>query len=272
MKANVFKLLAFFFFSAIVSMTYAQEQPENVYVEVACYKAKAGADLLPFMKEKGMAFNQKAQAKGALMDWVLLETLYPNGEESDCDYRGVTVFTDMKQLDMMVAPDFGPTTAGEAFGEEAMAVWEEFQKMAHFKGSQVYELKMSALPGPSGAMISSMRMMNIPGENMQAYMEMEEKVWMPLVKKAVEKGQLKDYSVWSRMMPSGERYDGNIVSVADFDSFSHMGAIDFAEIAKLFEEVHPGKNIMDAIKKSESLGEVVSEETIRFVTSLSNPQ
>lgn len=259
-------------FSFLVTVTYSQEQPDNIFVEVACFKVKDGADLLPFMKEKGMAFNQKAQAKGALMDWVLLETLYPNGEECECDYRGVTVFTDMKQLDMMVAPDFGPTTAGEAFGDMAMANWQEFQKMAHFKGAQVYELKMSALPGPSGAMISSMRIMNIPGENIQAFMEMEKNVWMPLVKKAVEKGHLKDWSVWERKMPSGEKYDGNIVSVADFDSFSHMGAIDFAEIAKLFEEVHPGKNIMDAIKKSESLGDLVSEETVRFVTSLSNPQ
>ncbi len=71
-------------------------------------------------------------------------------------------------------------------------------------------------------------------------------------------------------MRSGEMWDGNYISVADFDSFAHMGKVDFAEIAKIFKQVHPDMDMMEAIKKSESLGTLVNEETLRVMTRLNN--
>ncbi|NNM21981.1 MAG: hypothetical protein HKO54_00390 [Flavobacteriaceae bacterium] len=268
---NVFRVLSVLLLSVFLSSAFAQERPENIYIEMACFKVKDGGDLLTFMKEKGTAFNKKAQAKGAILDWILLESLYPNGGEAKCDYRTVTVFTDMSQLDMMTAPDFGPKTAGEAFGDQAMATWEEFQSLAKFKGSQVYELKASAIDGPTYSPISSARFMNIPAEKSNEFLAQEKDVWMPVVKEAIAAKILNDYSVWERVFPQGDDFDGNYITVADFSSFAQMGKIDMAKVAALFKKAHPDKDMMAEMKKSMSMGEFTKEETVRIAARLNQP-
>jgi len=269
---NVYKALGFILFMALfVVNVNAQEEtmPENIYVDVSCIKAKSGA-IVPFMMEKGLAFNKEAQKRGVLLDWILLEVVYPNGADCKCDYRGVSVFTDMAQLDELTKTETGFAIATAAFGDKAQATYEEWLSLHTYNGSQVYELKLFALPGPSGANMSSVRFYNVPWDKMQEFEKMEETVWKPVVMAAVEAGMLRDWSVWQRLMPSGEMWDGNYLSVADFDSFAHMGKVDFAEIAKIFKRVHPDMDMMEAIKKSEAMGTLVNEETLRVMTRLNN--
>lgn len=258
------------FMTLFVVNATAQEQttPENVYIDVSCIKAKSPA-LHSFMMEKGVAFNEEAQARGIILNWVLLQALYPNGEDCACDYRSVTVFTDMAQLDQLTMSETGLSIATAVFGDKAQATYEEWLSLAADKGSQVYEFKVGALPTNSSS-ISSIRFYNVPADKGQEFEEMEETVWKPVVIAAIEAGLLRDWSVWQRILPSGNMWDGNYITVAHFDSFAHMSKIDMAGIAKIFQKVHPGKDMMEAVKKSQALSTLVSEETMRVVARLNN--
>ena len=257
------------FMTMFVVNLNAQEEsmPENVYIDVSCIKAKSEA-LLPFMMEKGMAFNKEAQARGILLDWILLEMVYPNGADCKCDFRAVTVFTDMAQLDELTKSETGFAIATAVFGDKAQATYEEWLSLHTDNGSQVYEFKVGALP--TNANMSSVRYYNVPADKGQEFEEMEEMVWKPVVMAAIEAGMLRDWSVWQRIFPSGDMWDGNYILVAHFDNFAHMGKIDFAEIAKIFQKVHPGKDMMEAIKKSQALSTLVNEETMRVMARLNN--
>lgn len=243
------------------------QAPEKVYVEVGCIKAKSDA-LLPFMMEKGTAFNKQAQKMGLIDNWVLMQVMYPNGEDCECDFRSITAFSSMKQLDDLTKGDTGMQIAGAAFGEQAQAVYEEWVTLAAEKGSAIYEMKVSGLDQRVNVPLSSMRFHNVAPDKLAEFEAMESEVWKPLVVEAIKEGALSDWHVWERIMPSGSNFDGNYVTVANFESFAHMGAIDMAQIGQMFEKVHPGKNIMDAVAKSQSLSEVVKEETAKTLVNL----
>lgn len=249
----------------------AQDAPEKIYVELSCIKSKSEG-LEDFIKKEGIAFNKEAQKRGMLLDFVVLKVLYPNGEDCKCDYRLVTVYNDMKQLDMFMAPNIGYEIATKAFGDKAQAVWEKWQSLGSDKGSEIFELKIAAQPGPSNAAMSIANFINVkPGMEME-YEKMEREVWMPVVKEAMKAGMLKDWTIWGRVLPQGEHLDGNYIQVVDIDNFAQMGSWEWEEFGKIFAKVHPGVNMMETIKKAQSLSTLGHDETVMFVTSLSNPK
>lgn len=265
------KLIYLFCLTFIIqTLSFAQEAPENVYVEIGCFKSKS-ENIGPWMKENGMKFNKAAQEAGAVLDWVLVETMYPNGEECKCDFRMVTVFTDMKQLDMMLDPDFGPKMAGKAFGEKAQDMYQEFQGMASFVGSQIYELKSGALDGPSYAAMSMINFIQVDNDKKSDYNKMVDDVWMPAVREAIKAGYLRDYSVWERIM-GGSDDDGNYITVMDFDNFAYLDNMKNMDFPSIFKKVHPNKDLKDIMEKSDKLSEDVNQEVVRLVVALNNPK
>jgi hypothetical protein len=245
--------------------------PEKVYVEIGCIKSKS-PDLESFMKDKGMAFNKEAQARGMIMDFIVLKVLFPNGEDCKCDYRVVSVFTDLKQMDMLTAPNAGYEIATKAFGDQAQAVYEEWKTLGSDKGSEIFELEMSAIPGPSGSDMSIANFVNVkPGMEME-YEKMEREVWMPVVKEAIKAGMLNDMTIWSRVMPAGEHLDGDYIQVIDLNNFAQMGGWEWEEFGKIFQKVHPGVDMMEMVKKSDALSTLGHNETVQVIARLNNPQ
>ncbi|MBT8262031.1 MAG: L-rhamnose mutarotase [Bacteroidia bacterium] len=264
----IVSLLLFFSPGSIVS----QDAPEKMYVEIGCLKSKSD-NLEAFIKDKGMAFNREAQAKGMLLDFIVLKVIYPNGEDCKCDYRMVSVYNDMKQLDMFMKPNIGYEIATKAFGgqEQAQAAWEEWQGVGVDKGSELFELEMSAMPGPSGSDMSIANFVNVkPGMEME-YEKMEREVWMPVVKEAIKAGMLNDMTIWSRVMPAGEHLDGDYIQVIDINNFAQMGSWEWEEFGKIFQKVHPGVDMMEMVKKSNALSTLGHNETVQVVARLSDP-
>ncbi|WP_223033914.1 hypothetical protein [Hanstruepera marina] len=265
------KLIYLLFFTFIFQApSFGQEAPENVYVEIGCIKSKSN-ELGSWLKENGIKFNKAAQEAGAVLDWVLVETMYPNGEECKCDYRMVTVFTDMKQLDMMIAPDFGPRTAGKAFGDKALEMYNTFQSMADFVGSQIYILRSSALQGPSYSAMSMINFIQVDDDNKSDYRKIVDDVWMPAIREAVKAGHLRDFSVWERIM-GGADDEGNYITVLDFDSFTYLDNMKNMDFPTIFKKVHPDKDLKEIREQSDQLSEDVKQEIVRLVAALNKPE
>jgi hypothetical protein len=245
--------------------------PEKVYAEVGCVKAKS-PELEGFLKERAMSYAKVAQKKGMLLDFVVLKSVFPNGEDCKCDYRIVSVYNDMAQLDMFMKPDAGREIATAAFGDQAQAVYQKWQSLGADKGSELYELKMAALPGPSGSAMTMANFLNVEPANGMAYEKMEREVWMPVVKEAIKSGMLVDMTIWERVIPNGSNMDGNYIQVIDLNNFAQMGGWEWEEFGKIFQKVHPGVDMMEMINKSDELSQVAYNETLMHVTSLSNPQ
>ncbi len=248
-----------------------QETSDRVYVEVGCLKAKS-PELGAFMMNEGMQFNKEAQAMGMLEDFIVLKVMYPNGEDCKCDYRVVTVFTDMKQLDMLTASDTGPKVATKAFGDKAMEVYERMQSLTTNKGSEIFELSMSAVPGPANAAISMVNFLEVEPGKQQEFEKMEKEVWLPVVREAIKAGMLKDFTIWSRVMPSGDAFMGDYIQVYDINNFAQMEAWEWEEFGKIFQKVHPEKDMMKLIEQSVALSTVVYSETLKVMGSLNQGQ
>ena len=261
--------LAMFLLS--VGQTNAQEAAQKVYVDVGCIKVKnpGNPENDAFLMNDAMAYNKVAMQKGMIMDFLLFRMMYPNGDDCKCDYRMVTVHGDMAQLDMFAAPDSGMKIAGEAFGDQAMAKWEKWLSLYNFKGSELFELTMSASDGPVYSPMTHVNFMSVMPENGMAYETMEKDVWMPVVKEAMKEGMLMDMTIWKRVMPNGKGYEGDYIQVVDIENFAQMGGWEMEKFAAIFKKVHPEADMMEMMEKSGKLSKVVRDETMMMMGRLS---
>lgn len=273
MKTNVKSSVAGVFLAVVFlfsfGVTNAQERPEKVYIEVGCIKEK-GPELESFILNEGMAFNKVSRDKGQILDFIVLKVLYPNGDDCRCDYRVVSVYSDLAQLDELVKPNAGFEIANEAFGDKAQEVYNKWKSIGIDRGSEIFELKMEAIDGPSYSPMSMVNFINVEPGHSADYEKMQKEVWMPVVKEAAKEGMLTDISIWERVLPEGNDFDGDYIQVIDIKNFAQMGSWEMSKFAAIFQKVHPGKDLAETIKKSDKLTKLGHDETMQVIGRLSD--
>lgn len=249
----------------------AQETAEKTYVEVGCLKAKVpgNPELEAFLMDEAMAYNKVAMEKGMILDFLVFRMMYPNGDDCKCDYRMVSVYNGMAQMDMFTPADTGMKLATEAFGDGAQAAWEKWMSLVNYKGSEIFELTMSASEGPVYSPMTHVNFMSVKPDNAMAYEKMEQDVWMPVVKEAMKQGMLEDMTIWRRVMPNGKGYEGDYIQVVDIENFAQMGSWEMEKFAAIFQKVHPGVDIGEMMQKSNKLSKVLRDETMMLMGRLS---
>ena len=266
--SSVLLLILFLFSTAFLN---AQDAPDKVYVEVGCIKVKnpGNPENESFLMNDAMAYNKVMMEKGMIVDFLVFRMMFPNGDDCKCDYRIVSVYNGMAQMDLSTAPDTGMMVAGEAFGDQAQAKWQKWLSLYNFKGSELFELTVSASDGPVYSPMTHVNFVSVKPENSMAYEKMEKEVWMPVVKEAMKDGMLMDMTVWRRIMPTGKGYEGDYIQVVDIENFAQMGTWDMEKFAAIFKKVHPEVDMMEMMEKSNKLAKVARDETMMMMGRLS---
>lgn len=262
------------FLCALFSMVFftpdmhSQDAP-NIFFEMECIKKKSD-DFIPIMKEEGMKFNHALMKEGVILDWILMEVVYPNGRDCDCDYYMVTVLDGMKNLDHLWSQEKMGGIVKKVMGNRSMdALMDRFNNAAEPRGSMLYSLIDEVFPGPEGnGNLVQINFMTVPQANADAYIEAERNVWKPIHAEASKAGMMNDWMLAGRVFPRGTEWAGNYITIDMFDSFEQMSRMNMWDAA---EKAHPDKeNLGDVLTASSELREISRSETWKWVMSASD--
>lgn len=248
-------------------MLHAQDAP-TIFFEMECIKTKSD-DFIPIMKEEGMKFNKTLIEEGVILDWVLMQVIYPNGRDCDCDYYMVTVMDNMKHLDYLWSREKMGGIIKKVMGDRNMdALMNRFEAAAEPRGSMVYQMMDEVIPGPEGnGGMAQINFMTVPQENADEYISAERNVWKPIHKEATKAGMMKDWMLAGRVFPRGTDWAGNYITIDMFDSFEQMSKMNMWEAA---QKAHPGKDLEKVLPASSALREISRSETWKWVMSASD--
>ncbi len=267
-KILVAFLCALFSTVFLLPDSIAQDAP-NIFFEMECIKKKSD-DLIPLMKEEGMKFNHALMKEGVILDWILMEVVYPNGRDCDCDYYMVTVLDGMKNLDYLWSHEKMGGVVKKVMGDRSMdALMDRFNNAAEARGSMLYSLIDEAIPGPDGnGRLAQVNFMTVDDANADAYVDAERNIWKPIHKESAKSGMIKDWMFISRVFPRGTAWAGNFVTIDMFDSFEQMSKMNMWDAA---EKAHPNEeNLGQVLSASAGLREITRSETWKWVMSASD--
>ena len=252
-----------FFIPSII----AQDNP-NIFFEMECIKKKSD-DLIPIMKEEGLKINHALMKEGVILDWILMEVIYPNGKDCDCDYYMITVFRDMKNLDYLWSHQKMGAMVKKVMGDRSMdALMNRFNEAAEARGSMLYSLMDEVIPGPEGnGSLVQVNFMTVDESNADSYIDAERNVWKPIHAESAKAGTMADWMLIGRVFPRGTAWAGNYATIDMFDSFEQMDKLNLWDSAK---KAHPDKDLGKILPASSSLREITRSETWKWVMSASN--
>ena len=103
-----------------------------------------------------------------------------------------------------------------------------------------------------------------PGHDNE-YLQLEQKTWKPVHEARVKAGNAVGWYLYQVLSPSGTEVHHNYVTVAIYNNFEAMEN-PFPEA--LFTKVHPGVNMADFFKSTNSARDLVRSETWRWVEQI----
>ena len=240
-EKSLFTLMVLIFVTSfnLSAQDDVKEAPENVYVEVLCFKSKAPGATKMF-KEWGKAFHEELIRQGVLVNWSFYYVDFPNGEDCECNYREVRAFTDIKSMDKLSSEEFTMGVAAEVFKDQDLeAMMKQFSETVEFRNSQVYVMKDELVPGPSNSHMIVVNYMDVAPGMGDEYVQMEREVFKPVHAENHKNGNLTDWSLWQKILPYGSDSDHDYLTVDVWGSYENM-ANNNAE--KAWKVVHPDKD------------------------------
>ena len=247
----------------------AQDQPENVFVAMWCIKAKT-QDAMSLIKNDIKPFEESLIKKGLSMDWILMRTEFPSGNECKCDYYSMQVFSDHKLLEFFSNREKVMAHFTKTFPDkDPVKLMERFKAAIDDGGTQVYYLQDVVVPGPTGGQFVTVNYMNVAAGNEGAYAKMENEVFKPVHKEAVAQGYMKDWVLMQRIMPRGTDFDGNFITV---DVHGSMENAMRPVPSEIWKKVHPDVDQNEMYRKMAKLRELKRAELWQFVMKADRPK
>ena len=255
---SLFVLLALLFVSSVqLTAQDAKEAPKNIFIEVACFKSKAPG-VSEMFKKYGKAWHEELIRQGVLINWAFFAVDFPNGEDCECNYREVRVFTDMKTMDKLSSPEYGMEVAQKVFPDEDLELlMKSFRDKIDFRHSTVYELKDELIPGPSNSNMIVVNFMDVKPGMGSEYEKMESEVFKPVHSASQKAGHLVDWSLWERVLPYGSSFDHDYLTVDVWGSYENMAK---ADSGASWKAVYPDKNPADIYKKMAETRDLLKAE------------
>ena len=257
-------------FSLVFSVDLqAQDQPTDVYIAMWCMKAKSN-DAMSLIKNDMKPFEESLIKAGLSMDWVLMRTEFPNGDDCKCDYYSMQVFSDYKLLEFFANREKVMAHFTKTFPDKDLKkLGERFEAAIEDGGTQIYVIQDYIVPKGVEAQFATVNYMNVADGNGATYAKMENEVFKPVHKEAVAQGYMKDWVMLQRIMPRGSDFDGNYVTV---DVHGSMENVMRSIPNEIWEKVHPGVDQNEMYSKMAKLRELKRAELWQFVMTADRPK
>jgi hypothetical protein len=252
-------------FTALLAGTaLAQQAQPDRYVVVSYIKALPGQEAAyrSYLTTTGKKVYQELMAADAnLLTWSSAQAMHQGMEHgSDFDFVGATVYA---------GPPPEPGTNVDAIlmkaaGMSQADLGKKLATMRTIVGTEVLRYRAGTMaPGvlKEGDVRVVGRVKVKPGMG-DEYYEMAKSMAEPMMQARVAGGELKSWSLWSRVFPSGAATSYDALTVTYFkDLASAIKGLDAAKGVEAFQKTHPGKSYAAYVNN----GRDYSELQQRFV-------
>lgn len=264
-------LLTSLFLSFLAINIHAQDQtpPENLFFEVACFKAKS-PNTMAFFEKWSKPIHEEMIRQGILLDWDFYTVDYPNGSDCDCQYRAVRIFKDIASLDKIKSEKIRNEIVKKIWPGKSIAdVREDFRKNVEFKHAEVYKLVDALIPSKTTSKLLVVNFMDVKPMDRKTYLDMELEIFKPLHASSHKANILVDWFVAEREIPYGVNVKTDYITVDKFNSYEDYYSNNFSE---LFKSTHPTLNFEETMQTMAKKRSLLKAEIWRYVPNISaNP-
>jgi hypothetical protein len=237
--------LALVLMAACVAPALAQQAQPDLYVQVSYIKVLPGqeASYRSYLTTTGKKVFQEMQAANPnFLLWTSAEVMYQGMEHgSDFDFVGAAVYSG-------TPPEPGANNDAilmKAAGMSQADLSKKLSAMRTIVGTEVLRYRAGTItPGVlrEGDFRVTSRVRIKPGMG-DEYYAMAKDVAEPVMKARVANGDLKSWSLWQRIFPSGAATSYDSLTVTYFkDLASAIKGLDAAKGAETFLKTHPARN------------------------------
>jgi hypothetical protein len=269
MARPVFRMsLAFVLVSLIAGVAFTQQPEPDRYVAVTyikvlpgqgeAYRAHLATNAKKFYKEL-MATNAN------VLTWSAARAMYQGMEHgNDFDYVAATVFAGSP-------PEPGANMDAvfqKAVGMSQAEYGQKLTAMRTVVGTEVLR-RRAGTTGPGAFKEGDFRVVArirvTPGMG-DEYIAMAQTMTQPLMQARVAGGELKGWSMWSRVFPAGAGTSYDAMTVTHWkDLASAIRGLDPAKGLEAFAKAHPGKNYATFINNGADYSQLQQRNIMQVV-------
>jgi hypothetical protein len=251
--------LAFLFTALFYGAALAQQAPPDLYVSVSYIKVLPGQDdaYRSYLTTTAKKLYQELMAANpSFLSWSSARAMYQGMEPgTDFDYVGASIYAGPP-------PEPGANLDAiylKATGTSQADIGKKLAAMRTVVGTEVLRYRAGVrLPGvlKEGDFRVVNRIKIKPGMA-DEYVDMAQTVTQPVMAERIANGELKSWSLWSRVFPAGVAvsYDGFTVQYFK-DLASAIKGLDAAKGVQGFLKVHPGRNFATYVNNARDYSDV----------------
>lgn len=218
---TLYSCLILFLLCGCLNVAFSQDNRVSRYISVAFIKSKSD-EFLAIEKGTWAPVHRQLIKEGRKIAWYLYQVKYPSGSNVSYDYVRFDIFTEWKQVE---APYAGvneiikkthPGLDVPAFNKQASQsrdlVWE-----------QLYEVIAEAankVKVPSKFMVVN-QVKTVPDSESE-YVNLERTYFKPFHAERVAIGIMNNWGLYKRMLPYGEKYEYNYVTLNGFTTWEDI--------------------------------------------------
>jgi hypothetical protein len=254
----------------------AQQAEPDRYVVVSYIKVLPGQDdaYRDYITTTGKkVFQEMMAATPDFLAWSVARTMYSGvGEGADYDYVGASVYSGPP-------PEPGATNmdpiAQKAAGMSNADLQKKLATMRTIVGMEILR-RQAGTTSPGGSFKEGdFRVVNRIRieENMGSeYMNMVKTMSQPTMQARVDGGELKGWSVWSRVFPAGAATSYDVLGVTYWkDLASALKGLDPAKGVEAFTKAHPGKNYAAYVSDARDYSDLQQRGLMQVIALVERP-
>jgi hypothetical protein len=267
--------LAFLFTALLAGTALAQQAQPDRYVVVSYIKVVPGQEAAyrAYLTTTAKKVYQELMAANAnLLTWSSAQTMYQGMEHgSDFDFVGAAVYSG-------APPEPGTNVDAAIMKAAGMSQADLGKKLATMRtvvGTEVLRYRAgTTAPGvlKEGDVRVVGRVKIKPGMA-DEYYESAATTGEPVMKARVADGELKSWSVWSRVFPSGAGVSYDALTVSYFkDLASAIKGLDARKGVEAFLKAHPGKNFVTAVNNTRDYSDLQQRFVMQVISLVERAQ
>lgn len=214
MSLRNFTFSAALFAGLTIQLAPAQDQP--IYLRSICTKAEPGKgpEIEELLGKNAIKVAQYNISQGRLARFVVLRNTYPAGSSAECDYIS-SFFYNGPPPESNQPAEWAAAKVGMTYE----AFLAKLRSLSHTVRVEIYVARARVGSSQVGDYVAINRM---KVHDFAAWSELETKIWKPLQEARVKDGQLRAWSSYSRVLPSGDAQPYHAMTADIFPSWDVM--------------------------------------------------
>jgi hypothetical protein len=236
-------------------------QDESVYLRSICTKVQAGKgpELEDLLSKNALKASEYNISQGKLARYVVLRNAYPAGSSAQCDYLSSFLYRG-------APPETTPeiTSAAWAAAKTGLSYSAFLAKLNSIGHTVRVELFAAQARTTGSSQVGDYIALNrMKVHDTAAWKELETRIWKPMQEARIKDGQLRLWSSFARIYPSGTGEPYSAITVDIFPSWDAM--FKQKPLAEYMRQIHPNMTEQEFSEKTTKARDLVSREVYKEI-------